>query len=225
MEQITIQGRQVTVYPSDDKGAPVVYSNEYEECGEALLKACRELGVPGFHLVTVSGLDWNRDLSPWHCGPVVMRDEEFDGGAGGYLKLLEDEIMPCAEGILDITPAGRILEGYSMAGLFAVYASLNSDRFDDISCVSGSVWFPGFRDYFENSAFGKKPQKIYFSLGEKETKTRNPVLQTTAAVMQELSGICTGRGVRSVFELNPGNHFKDNVLRMARGIKWIMSEP
>ena len=109
-----------------------------------------------------------------------------------------------------------------MAGLFALYACFISDRFDDLICVSGSVWFPGFRDFFIDNEFRKKPGKIYFSLGDKESKTRNPVLQTTDAVMRELSDDCTGRGIKSLFELNPGNHFKDYAFRMAKGIEWIM---
>lgn len=217
-----IADRQVTLYPSDDSDAPVIYINDYNESGEELLQLCNDQGVLKFHLVTVSDLDWNNDLSPWPCGPVVMKDQEFGGRAEDYMKIFGSEIMPYAEGELGIVPSRRILAGYSMAGLFALYAGFISDRFDDLICVSGSVWFPGFRDFFIDNEFRKEPRKIYFSLGDKESKTRNPVLQTTDAVMRELSDDCTGRGIKSVFELNPGNHFKDYALRMAKGIEWIM---
>ena len=43
--------------------------------------------------------------------------------------------------------------------------------------VSGSLWFPGFREYVLFPPV-HQPDCVYFSLGDKERKTRNSVLQT-----------------------------------------------
>jgi hypothetical protein len=37
-----------------------------------------------------------------------------------------------------------------------------------------------------------------------------------------LNKMCNELGIRSTFELNPGNHFKDAPLRMAKGIAWMI---
>ena len=66
------------------------------------------------------------------------------------------------------------------------------------------------------------PDKIYFSLGDKEANTRNPVLKTVQDKTIELSEYFKNLGSEVIFELNPGNHFTDTVLRSAKGIKTIL---
>ena len=66
------------------------------------------------------------------------------------------------------------------------------------------------------------PDKIYFSLGDKEANTRNPVLKTVQDKTIELSEYFKILGSEVIFELNPGNHFTDTILRSAKGIKAIL---
>jgi predicted alpha/beta superfamily hydrolase len=40
-----------------------------------------------------------------------------------------------------------IIGGYSLAGLFALWASTRTDLFFGVAAASPSVWFPGFIDY------------------------------------------------------------------------------
>lgn len=64
-----IGGRTVRVSACGADGAPTVYASMYEDVGDRVLEGCRGLGCPPFNLVSVSGLDWDSDLSPWQCGP------------------------------------------------------------------------------------------------------------------------------------------------------------
>ena len=64
-----------------------------------------------------------------------------------------------------------------------MYALCNTDAFSRAASVSGSLWFPGFKEYVLSHPPIHRPDCVYFSLGDRESKTRNPVLQT----VQELS--------------------------------------
>ena len=41
------------------------------------------------------------------------------------------------------------LGGYSLAGLFALWAAYQTDVFSDVAAASPSMWFPGFTGYME----------------------------------------------------------------------------
>lgn len=214
--------KRVLLYPSEEGSAPIIYSNDFEESGIQLLRKAEEMDVRKFHLVTISKLDWDEELSPWPHEKVVSDEDHFTGQADEYMSLLESEILPWAENTLSFENGKRILAGYSMAGLFSAYAPFISDRFDAFVCASASVWYPGFEEYFLKTEFKKEPEAVYFSLGDRETKVSNPYLQTTEDVMKNLRESLKNRGIPSTFELNPGNHFKKNVLRVIKGIDWVM---
>lgn len=65
-------------------------------------------------------LDWNADLSPWRAKAVFRGQEDFAGNADAYLKKLVDCVI--AEAEAGQTIRRRMIAGYSMAGLFAMYA-------------------------------------------------------------------------------------------------------
>ena len=62
-------------------------------------------------------------------------------------------------------PRWRGIAGYSLAGLFAVYALYRTDVFARAASVSGSLWFPGFREYVFSHTPLCRPDCVYFSLG------------------------------------------------------------
>ena len=213
--------RLVTVYPAGPS-APAVYCSDYIESGEEVIEECRRLGAPPFSLITVSSLSWDADLSPWPHDPVVSRGADFRGLAGDYLRFLLHEVIPCADGIIGGAPSARHIAGYSMAGLFAIWSLFETDAFESAAAPSGSLWYPGFRDFFMGHQFAGKPRRAYFSIGNRETRTRNQYMRQNADIMKELSAECIKRGTESAFEENPGNHFVDSELRTAKGICWIL---
>ena len=68
------------------------------------------------------------------------------------------------------------------------------------------------------------PECIYFSLGDKEARTRNKVLQPVEKNTRLLKDYYEGKGISAVMEMNPGNHFTDDIGRTAKGICWILSQ-
>lgn len=222
VESEVLDGRRVTVYDSGVDGAPAVYASMFTEMGDRLIGRCREMGCPAFDLVSLTDLNWDEDLSPWEADPVVTEEDHFTGGSDAYAGYLEGDVIPYAEGVLGRSGA-RVIAGYSMGGLFALYAPYVSDAFSACVSASGSVWFPGFVDYARDHPFKRVPTATYMSIGDRESRTSNPYLARTEGNFGELRDIFSARGVETVFELNPGNHFVDADIRMAKGIAWVLS--
>jgi len=219
-----MDGKHIRVYRGDGESLPVVYSNDFAESGEAVLTQCAGLSCPPFHLVTVSGGDWNQDLSPWPTGPVLSKKDHFTGKAPDYLKWYLEKVIPFAEECLEMEHPVSYISGYSMAGLFALWSLYQTDRFSGAVCASGSLWYPGFDDFARSHPLQARPSGVYLSLGDRESAVKNPTFRKTETIYKCLNQYYTGCGLRSCFELNPGNHFKDPDLRVARGIKWILSK-
>ena len=224
MTAFELEGLRVSVFPSEKEDAPVVYLNTYAEEGESVLSAVRERTLEPFSLVSLSGLDWDHDMSPWESPPVRKDDASFTGGADAFLATLISHIMPEAEGIIGNAISWRGIAGYSLAGLFALYSLYRTDIFSRAASVSGSLWFPGFRDYALTHALKGSPEHIFLSLGSREKDTRNSFMRSveddTSAIAAHLSSI----GVDTVFRLNPGGHFTDGTGRTADGIAWLIEK-
>ena len=222
IQELQFGHRLVRLYKLVQGNAPLVYSIDYHENGELLLEACKQVGCSGFNLVTISGLHWNQELSPWPIETVVSKNDNFAGKADQWLPLFTGEVLPQVEQLLDAPPAWRCLAGYSLAGLFAVWTAYQCDLFTRILSASGSMWYPGWLEYAHEHQLAAPLQGAYLSVGEQESSSRNAVLQTVGERTQALAALMAERGIPSKFELNPGNHFKNPPLRVVKGIKWLL---
>ena len=172
------------------------------------IKLIRELAdTEDFRLIPVRIDDWNKELSPWES-PAVFGDESFGSGAENTLENLLKEVLP--------QYTGRIyLGGYSLAGLFALWACCNTDVFSGVAAVSPSAWFPGFVDYVRDNT--PRTGAVYLSLGTKEEKTKNRTMATVGDCIRSIYENLKGSGIETVLEWNRGNHFAEPDLRMAKG--------
>lgn len=221
-EKFNITDKKITLYKSSDINAPLIVFNTFEGDGEDLYQALQNMGCTSINLLVVGNIDWNHDMSPWYMPSIYSKEKSFSGGADEYLRLLIDDILPKANEKIDGEPGFKGITGYSLAGLFAVYAMYKTDVFDRVASMSGSLWFSDFIEYCKRNEYKRLPDKIYFSLGDKEANTRNPVLKTVEDKTIELSEYFKSLGTDVIFELNPGNHFTDTILRSAKGIKAIL---
>ncbi len=215
-------GKRIDVYPSASRDRPVIYLNTVSGEGAEVWKALRGMECPDFTLVSISRLKWDHDMSPWDIPPISRKAAPCTGGADDYLRLLVDEIVPRAEETTQGMVPWRGLAGYSLAGLFALYSLYRTDIFSRIASVSGSLWFPGFKEYVFSHDMKRAPTCLYLSLGDQEWKTRNPYLKSVQANMEEIYDFYRQRGLNASFHLNSGNHFSDAVQRTASGISWIL---
>ncbi len=219
-------GIRFTLHRADGPCSRTVFI--FGEPGEAegIRSGVREAGARA-HLIVLYGADWDADLSPWPADPVFKGSGSFGGNAPALLKLLEETVIPAAEkelGIPEDAPKERYLAGYSLAGLFAAWAGLTSPFFTGFASVSGSLWFPGFREFAALKALPENLKKAYFSVGDRESRTRNPVLRTVDDCTRAVSDALSERGVTTVFEFNPGNHFQDPDGRVLKGLRWLLRE-
>ena len=216
-------GKTVTLYGCGQPGAPLIVLNEYEGDGEAVVRALDELCAPPCDLLVISDLRWDHDMSPWACPPLSKEDEPCTGGADDYLALLTRQILPEAKSRLSGSPRFTAIAGYSLAGLFALYAMYRCGAFDRAASVSGSLWFPDFRKYAMTHEMGRPPERLYLSLGDKEARTRHPLLKTVQESTEQLVSFYKHSGISVTWELNPGNHFRDAALRTAKGIRALLA--
>ncbi len=165
-----------------------------------------------FRLIAAEIEDWNRDLSPWEA-PAVFGKENFGSGA--------QETLESLLGLCTDKSKTYCIGGYSLAGLFALWAAYQTDVFSGIAAASPSMWFPGFIEYMEKSDI--KAGTVYLSLGDREEKTRNPVMATVGDRMRRAYDLLDSRGLCCILEWNEGNHFKDPDLRMAKAFSWLLS--
>lgn len=215
--------KKITVYPALAENRPVIYLTTYNDDGVEVYAQVQKGSCPDFTLITVSGLNWEAELSPWAAGNLFKYSEMFTGGADAYLQFLTQQVLPQAEANLNGI-LWRGLAGYSLAGLFTVYALYKTDLFSRAASMSGSLWYPGFKDFALQNTICKTPQHLYFSLGDKEAHARNQYLKTVQQCTEELAAHYRSFGINTFYELNPGGHYRDIISRSAAGIKWLLTQ-
>lgn len=170
MHTFVTGGKTVCVFPAAEADAPVVYLNTFGDEGQKVYDALKASGCPPLSLVAISGLSWEHDMAPWAGAAAFKNGAPFTGSADAYLRLLTGELLPAVEWELPGTPRWRGIAGYSLAGLFAVYALYHTDVFSRAASVSGSLWFAGFREYVFSHEPKRPPDYVYFSLGDRGAK-------------------------------------------------------
>ena len=213
-----VEGKHIYIYGKENTKAPLVIVNTFQGDGHEVYEAMQQIKSIPITLAVISDIDWNDEMTPGKCPPLYKGDSPCTGGADGYIRKLEDKIVPAILAELNGQPSFVAIAGYSLGGLFALYSLYKTDIFSRAVSASGSMWFPGFLEFAEKNEMVIKPDRVYLSLGDKEAKTRNTVLRTVEENTQEIFELFKGKGIDCTFEMNEGNHFKDADLRLAKGI-------
>ena len=202
--------------------APLVVLNCFGDEGEAVASELDKLVASPYSLLAINVSDWNSALSPWKAPAVFKGEPDFGCGADEYISELSDKIVPAACSEYGVRPRAIYIAGYSMAGLFALYSLYKTDLFAGCASCSGSLWFPGFYEFASEHEFASAPSKIYLSLGDREAKTKNPVMATVEDKTRGIAERYKSKGYDVRFEMNQGGHFNDPELRTAKGIAWVI---
>ena len=221
---VSAGGKQIELYGGVDAGAPLVIYHAVHGEGDSLWAAFGKTVSMQVSLAVINDIDWNHEMSPWAISPISAKDTPCSGGADEYLAKLTEEIMPAVLRELPTKPEDLILAGYSLAGLFALYAAYRTDLFTHIVSASGSLWYPGLVDFVKSHNMSKHVRSVYLSLGDKESHTRNKLLAAVEENTIEIEKYLVSQGMNATYERNPGNHYQDAELRVARGIKWTLEE-
>ena len=222
-KEISIAGKRCFVFADESPEILLVEPMDERDLEflDREIEALKSGTVRPFALATLIIEDWNNELTPWAAKPVFGK-EPFGNGAPATLRLVEEELVPEMEAIFPtLKGAERILGGYSLAALFALWGAYEGYSFTGIAAASPSVWYPGWVDFVRSH----KPNasKIYLSLGDKEHKSRNRTMATVEDCIREYADILSGtNGIETTLEWNPGNHFVDADKRTAKAFLWAM---
>lgn len=163
--------------------------------------------VEGVRLVMIYPYDWNYCMTPWKYHDKNMGKT---GGGEEFLSWFISEIY-------DEKYQRQYIGGYSLGGLFALFAACEKELFDGVMSVSGSLWYPGALEYFNEKSIGKRIGKIYMSLGDKESLTKNAEREKVGFNTEKLAEVF-GRTKEVFFEYNRGGHFTDISERIVKSI-------
>lgn len=190
------------------------------ETAESLFDEVKALTNNDFSLAVFDVTDWNAQFFPWTAPPVFGKDA-FSGKGNDTLRFLENGFLP---EIKSKFPESEVfLTGYSLAGLFSLWALYETDKFNGAVCCSSSLWFDKWDEYASLHRI-KSPSTIYMSLGDREEKTKNKVMSIVgdrtrrqAEILKEDPNV-----EKLYFEWNEGGHFVEPLKRVAKGITRIL---
>ena len=165
---------------------------------------------------------WNDAFSPWKS-PAVWGKQGFGGKAADTLHFLTEQVVPTLKQQFNLPENVKIiLGGYSLAGLFALWASTQTNLFYGVAAASPSVWFPGWMEFERQHPI--QAQRVYLSLGDEEEHTKNAVMAAVGDNIRTLHSQLIARVADCTLEWNSGGHFKNAALRTAKAFRWTMEE-
>ena len=171
-QSLLIQNRICHIYGTPDAEYLMLQmADEHDLAGmEREVEAIHLQTAHTFLLAAVQVEHWNYDLSPWPAPPVWVK-QGFGGKAGDTLAWLE-QAVPSICRQYSIKEDGKvILGGYSLAGLFALWAATQTDTLYSVAAASPSVWFPVWLEH--EAAHPIQTRRVYLSLGDREEHTKN----------------------------------------------------
>lgn len=160
-------------------------------------------------VVSVPVADWGDALTPWPAPALRPGEKDFGGRADGTLALLADA--------LDRAPGPHAVCGYSLGGLFALYAFVREPRLAACACLSGSVWYEGWVGWLRENAPDCAGRYAYLSVGKKEKRAGLP-FRHVEEDLAACADILRGRGCTVDVTLGPGSHMQHVTERLAAGL-------
>lgn len=176
-----------------------------------------------FSLIVFEASDWNRGFSPWPFS--FSQDGEsspFSGEGQKTLEWLLNACIPQAEARFASPVSSRFIGGYSLSGLFSLWAFYESGVFSGAASCSGSLWYPGWAQYAQTHS-SPEGGCVYLSLGIKEEKNHHPFMSLVGDETRRQSDLLrSDANVRlSTLVWHPGGHFTDVCRRIAEGFLWL----
>lgn len=220
-QELIIGGRRCRMFGSEQPACILVQPSARHENPtlEAEAQEMEKLVKVPFVLVTIELEDWMLELMPWADGNI-SRDPEAGKHAQDTLNYILTSLIPELEQRFNQLPV--ILGGYSLGGLFALWASMQTGRFKAIAAASPSVWIRDWVPYAQKHT--PMAENIYLSLGNKEAHVKN---QAIARVGDSLNNqyllLQKQLGTNHcILFWEEGGHFADNAGRLARAFAWCI---
>lgn len=174
-------------------------------------------------LLFCADADGGRDFTPWPA-EAVWEGEPFSGEGENYLRFLTDHALPYLSNKYGVSDAAdRLIAGYSLGGLFALWVACETDAFGQVASLSGSTWYPGFIEYVKMH-MPRENQRVYLSLGDREPFGGPPVLREVGRCTEELYALLQAAERDVKFEWNRGGHAKGVENRWRKALRWAAAD-
>ena len=217
----TIAGKTCRLFGSDHPDCILIQPSARHETAtlEAEAEQIASLSARPFLLATIELDDWIVDLMPWP-DKNISRDEEAGNHALDTLQYIQELLILALQKHVGEKPV--ILGGYSLGGLFALWAAARTDRFAAVAAASPSVWIKDWIPYAQQHV--SLAEHVYLSLGEREEHVKNQAIARVGDCMREYHALLQGQlgPERCTLVWETGNHFTDNAGRLARAFAWCM---
>lgn len=169
-------------------------------------------------IVRVPVANWNDSLTPWPAPGLYRGEPDFGGNAAHTLADLCERVIPAIEREAKLCPTKRAICGYSLGGLFSLYAFAHREFFDACACLSGSVWYEGWVEHLRGLDFRGNGRFAYLSIGAKEKRAALAALKRVQDNMAQCADILRERGCTVEYAIGPGNHLSFIPERFAAGL-------
>ena len=216
-----IAGRKCRLFGSERPGCLLVQPSARHENGtlEAEVAQLEALAPTPFLLATIELEDWTIDLMPWWDGNI-SRDPEAGKHGQETLAFILNDLLPELEIRYGALPV--LLGGYSLGGLFSLWASCQTDRFRAVAAASPSVWIHGWLHFAKKQA--PMADAVYLSLGDREEQVKNQAIARVGDNLRAYYELLQAQSRRCTLVWEEGNHFNDNAGRLARAFAWCLKQ-
>ena len=220
-EELSIGGKICRLFGSEAPRCVLVQLSARHETGVLEEEAAQleALAHVPFLLVTIELEDWTVDLMPWADGNISRDQEAGKHGQETLLYILQ-ELLPELQ--RRYGPMSVILGGYSLGGLFALWASCQTDAFAAVAAASPSVWIHGWLPFAKKHV--PMTGNIYLSLGDREEHVKNQAIARVGDNLRSYYGLLQEQlgADHCTLVWEQGGHFNDNPTRLARAFAWCL---
>ena len=222
--QQEICGVKLYVYRSNVQNATTIYfldGDQFEEhFNHWIIKH-----QPALNFVLLNSNNRTDDYTPWPLQASENMPMDFGGKAEEHLSFITTHVIPFCESEYGFASSAekRVIGGYSLGGLFSLYAAVNTDLFRTVLSCSSSLWYPGFLDYLKEHPFKATHPKLYMSVGDQEGTTATNLTADQTLNTLALKDWVELRFQASDFQfkLEEGNHGTNISRRAERAVEWV----
>lgn len=222
-ENITIDSLNCNVFATERPEVLLIQpSARHENKNNGISREVEVLATSstkGFAIAFFDTVEWAKALMPWP-DEAVSRDDEVGRYASNTLIYITQKLIPWLHECFGKLPC--IIGGYSLGGLFALWAARQSTAFCAVAAASPSLWIKGWTDYADNNSLNAR--LAYISLGNREEHCRNQRMARIGdCVRHEHLTLANQIGSSATtLEWNNGGHFGEEAERTAKAFAWCI---
>ena len=222
--QQEICGVKLYVYRSNVQNATTIYFLDGDQF-EGPFNHWIIKHQPPLNFVLLNANNRTDDYTPWPLQASENMPMDFGGKAEEHLSFITTHVIPFCESEYGFASSAekRVIGGYSLGGLFSLYATVNTDLFGNVLSCSSSLWYPDFLDYLKEHPFKANHLKLYMSVGDQEgtTATNLTADQTSNTISLKEFYEPKFQAGDFNFTLEEGNHGNDISGRAWRAVEWV----